>query len=86
VENIEAHRQPLLRRLQEEMPRLGFEPLTPPESRSALISFAVKDRDAVQKRLAAAKINARLGRHFIRLSPSVFNDMNDIEKLLDALA
>ncbi len=86
VENIQAHRQPLLRHLHGEMPRLGFEPLTPPESKSALITFAVKERDAVQKRLAAAKINARLGRHFIRLSPSVFNDMDDIEKLLDALS
>jgi selenocysteine lyase/cysteine desulfurase len=86
VANIEAYRQPLLQRLHQEMPRLGFEPLTPPESKSALITFAVKDREAVQKRLAAARINARLGAHFIRLSPSVFNDMKDIEKLLEALS
>jgi hypothetical protein len=32
VENIVAHRQPMLKRLHEEMPRLGFTPLTPPES------------------------------------------------------
>lgn len=86
VTNIEAHRQPLLQRLHQEMPRLGFDPLTPPESKSALITFAVKARDQVLKRLTAAKINARLGAHFIRLSPSVFNDMNDIEHLLQALS
>ncbi len=86
VTNIEAHRKPLLQRLHQEMPRLGFEPLTPPESRSALITFAVKDRDQMLKRLTAAKINARLGAHYLRLSPSVFNDMNDIERLLQALS
>lgn len=43
VENIQAHRQPLLKRLHVEMPRLGFDPMTPPESRSALVSFAIKD-------------------------------------------
>lgn len=86
VANIEAHRQPLLQRLQQEMPRLGFAPLTPPGTKSALVSFAVKDRDDVARRLAGARINARLGSHFLRLSPSVFNDLGDVERLLEALA
>lgn len=86
VENIEAHRQPMLERLRTEMPRLGFEPLTPAGSRSALVSFAVKDAGPVQERLKEAKVNARVGDHFIRLSPSVFNDMSDIDRLLEALS
>jgi selenocysteine lyase/cysteine desulfurase len=86
VENILAHRQPMLKRLHEEMPRLGFEPLTPPESTSALISFALKNSKTVQQRLEKAKVNARVAERFIRLSPSVFNDMKDIDKLLEALA
>jgi len=86
VENIYAHRQPMLKRLQEEMPRLGYAPLTPPESTSALVSFAVKDYAPVLQRLQKAKVNARVSRRYIRISPSVFNDMNDIEKLLEALA
>ena len=32
------------------------------------------------------RINARVGRNYLRLSPSVFNDMTDIERVLDALA
>jgi hypothetical protein len=44
VENIVAHRQPMLKRLHVEMLRPGFTPLAPPESTSALVSFAVKDR------------------------------------------
>jgi selenocysteine lyase/cysteine desulfurase len=86
VENIHAHRQPMLKRLQREMPRLGFEPLTPPESTSALVSFAVKDYKSVQQRLQKASVNARVSQRYIRVSPSVFNDMKDIDKLLEALA
>jgi selenocysteine lyase/cysteine desulfurase len=86
VGNIHAHRQPLLKRLQQEMPRLGFEPLTPPESTSALVTFAVKDYKTVQQRLQKANVNARVSQRYIRISPSVFNDMGDIDKLLEALA
>lgn len=86
VENIEAHRQPLIECLRREMPRLGFEPLTPEDSRSALIAFAVKDAKPIQERMKKARINVRLGRSFIRLSPSVFNDMADIERFLEALS
>lgn len=86
VENIHAYRQPLLKRLREEMPRLGYRPITPPESTSALISFAVEDYRPVLERLRRGNVNVRLGRHFLRVSPSVFNDMKDIDKLLETLA
>jgi selenocysteine lyase/cysteine desulfurase len=86
VDRIEAYRQPMLKRLQEEMPRLGFAPLTPPESKSALITFAVKDAAPLRNRLKNAKVNVRVSDRFIRISPSIFNDLGDIEKLLSALA
>ncbi|HEV2386288.1 MAG TPA: aminotransferase class V-fold PLP-dependent enzyme [Candidatus Acidoferrales bacterium] len=86
VENIQAYRQPLLKRLREEMPRLGYRPITPPESTSALISFAIEDYRPVLERLRRGNVNVRLGRHFLRVSPSVFNDMKDIDKLLETLA
>ena len=86
VERIEQYRQPMLKKLREEMPRLGFEPLTPPESKSALITFAVKDAVPLRERLKSARINVRVAEHFLRISPSVFNDLGDIDKLLGALA
>jgi selenocysteine lyase/cysteine desulfurase len=86
VENIRDHRQPMLKRLHEEMPRLGFAPLTPPESTSALVTFAVKDPKSVQQKLQTAGVNALVTERYIRVSPSVFNDMADIDKLLEALA
>src|SRR5262249_22353946 len=86
VERIEAHRQPLLERLRKEIPRLGFELATPPETKSSLITFIVKDRQPVFERLQKANINVRLGAHFLRVSPSVYNDMADIDRLLEALS
>src|SRR5262249_45746486 len=86
VERIEAHRQPVLERLPKEMPQLGFEPITPAGTKSALLTFLVKDRQPVFERLQKANINVRLGDHFMRVSPSVYNDMQDIERLLEALS
>ena len=86
VEAIEAHRQPLLDRLRKEMPRLGFDPITPEGTKSALITFTVKDRKPVLEKLRKANINVRLGAHFLRVSPSVYNDMQDIDRLLEALS
>ena len=86
VANIEAWRQPMLAKLRAEMPRLGFTPVTPDGTRSALITFTFKERAPVVDRLRRANVNARVGANFIRLSPSVYNDMADIDRLLAALA
>lgn len=85
---IQAHRLPLIRRLQREMPRHGFTNVTPANSTAALVTFAqtnVGDSD-LPRRLAAAKVNVRVARHWLRVSPSVYNDMADVERLLAALA
>ncbi len=86
VAAIEAHRQALLERLRKEMPRLGFAPITPAGTKSALLTFLVKERQPVYERLQKANINVRLGDHFMRTSPSVYNDMQDVERLLEALS
>jgi selenocysteine lyase/cysteine desulfurase len=86
VERIEAYRQPMLERLRKEMPRLGYDAITPAGTKSALLTFTVKDRAPVLDRLKKANINVRLGAHFIRVSPSVYNDMGDIDRLLEALS
>jgi selenocysteine lyase/cysteine desulfurase len=60
--------------------------VTPNGTRSALITFTFTDRAPVVEKLRKANVNARVGPNFIRLSPSVYNDMADIERLLAALA
>ncbi len=88
VHNIAAHRQPLIDKLRLEMPRLGFQSATPANSTSGIITFTKRGlaESDVAKRLAAAKINLRLTPHWLRVSPSVYNDMADVERLLEALA
>lgn len=86
VREIQAWRQPLIRRLQAEMPRLGFTPVTPTDSTSPIVTFATRDGAAVQRKLQAANVNARVSPLWVRFSPSVYNDMADIERALDALS
>ena len=86
VKQIEAHRQPLLARLHAEMPRLGFAPITPADCTSALIAFHRKDAERdYAERLSKANVQVSLAGHRMRVSPSVFNDMADVERLLDVL-
>lgn len=86
VDNIQAHRIPLLRRLQSELPRLGFTPQTPAESTSPIVTFAMKDTTAIARKLDAAKVNVRVADTWVRIAPSVYNDMADVERLLSALS
>jgi selenocysteine lyase/cysteine desulfurase len=86
VDNIEAHRQPLLVRLQKELPRLGFQSMTPIDSTSPIVTFAKEDTTEVAARLKQSRIDIAVYPHRIRISPSVYNDLADVDKLLEALS
>lgn len=86
VEAIMRHRKPLIDRLREVLPKRGFEPLTPPESAGPIMVFAYRDAAArFGKALRDAKIQISTYANRIRVSPSVYNDMDDVEKLLRVL-
>jgi selenocysteine lyase/cysteine desulfurase len=40
----------------------------------------------VPRKLAAARVQVRLASNWMRISPSVYNDMSDIERLREALS
>jgi selenocysteine lyase/cysteine desulfurase len=88
VANIQAHRLPLIRKLQQEVPRLGFTPVTPPESTAGVATFAKTGvgQSDLPKRLQSAKVNVRFSTHWMRLSPAVYNDMADVERFLEVLS
>jgi len=87
IASIHAARQPLLRRLHEVLPRLGWTPITPAETTSALVSFTIPGAESrFAARLQAAKISVSLYGDRMRVSPAVFNSPDDVETLIDALA
>jgi len=86
VDQIQKYRQPMLKRLQQEMPRLGFTPATPFDSTSPIVTFASKDTREAARKLDAAKVNVRVAPYWVRIAPSIYNDMRDVDRLLEALA
>ena len=87
IDKIQQHRQPMIDRLQSALPELEYEQMTPSGSQSPIVSFAFKDAARVLKpRLDAAGINIQLYENRLRISPSFYNDMADVEKLIKVLS
>jgi selenocysteine lyase/cysteine desulfurase len=86
VDNIQEHSQSLIARLRQEIPKLGHRLITPAEARSPLIAFQLDDPAAVQAKLKKANIDVTIADHRMRVSPSIYNDQKDIDRLLQALA
>ena len=89
VENIRAHVRPLTARLRKEMPAIGYPAITPERNESPIISFRVRDPEATRQRLRRAGVIVSLGSGAnarMRVSPSVFNHLSDVDRLIEALA
>ncbi len=86
VPNIQAYRQPMADAIQTELRRRGYQPLTPLGSRTPLVAFALKDaRAKLGDLLTRNDLRLTVSANRFRVSLSVFNDMNDIDKLLAVL-
>ncbi|MEA1648369.1 aminotransferase class V-fold PLP-dependent enzyme [Nitrospirillum sp. BR 11164] len=86
VPAIQAHAQDLIGRLKRELPKLGYSLMTPPESATPLVTCAYENaRETLGPKLAAAKIKMTVSANRFRVTPSVFNDHTDIDRLLAAL-
>jgi selenocysteine lyase/cysteine desulfurase len=86
VERIQAHNRELALRLQRELPRRGYAALTPDESIGSIVSFVVKDREGTARRLARARVDVSLGARRMRVSPSLYNNEDDVDALVAALS
>jgi selenocysteine lyase/cysteine desulfurase len=87
LDKIRAHARQLTDRLQTELPKLGYTPLTPRRTETPILAFELKDTQAVQKALQAGKVTATIvgNENRLRLSVSVFNTHEDIDRVIDVL-
>ncbi|MCX6589987.1 MAG: aminotransferase class V-fold PLP-dependent enzyme [Acidobacteria bacterium] len=86
VDRIHQHSQSLIARLRREVPRLGHPVITPETSRGPLVAFELKDPASIQAKLNRAKVDVTISDHRMRVSPSVYNDQADVDRLLEALS
>ncbi len=87
VENIYGHTKPLCDRLKKELPGRGYKLITPREARSSIVVVQARNLKATQKKLQAANIQVTtVGENRVRISPALYNNMEDVERLLAALA
>lgn len=84
VSAIQNARRPLMQKLMREMPKLGYPCLTPtPET--PIAAFRVQNFRPVAANLKARNITVSFIEDTIRISPSIYNSEEDIDRLLTAL-
>jgi selenocysteine lyase/cysteine desulfurase len=90
VEKIREHVRPLTSLLQQELPELGYASITPKANESPIVSFRVSDGAATRLKLYKANVIVTLRvdpkKSQMRVSPSIFNNRADIDRLVEALA
>jgi selenocysteine lyase/cysteine desulfurase len=101
IPNIRNHARPLTDRLRKEMPPLGYTCITPPGTETPIITFISHDIEATKNKIheanqtGRAKISitgpnsaltvGRFGNH-VRFSVSVYNNDQDVDKILEVLS
>ena len=87
VDTIMRHRAPLMHHLRQELPKRGFEPLTPADSAGPILVFSYKSAAGrFGKALRDAQVQISSYENRIRISPSIYNDLEDTERLIHALS
>ena len=101
VESRDPELEEQARALQKELPALGYTSITPRDAESSIVTFLCKDatetRNKINRAAAAGKIRmsltgsnsaltvGRFGNH-LRFSVSVFNNQEDVTKILEVLS
>jgi selenocysteine lyase/cysteine desulfurase len=86
MENIYSYTKPMCDRLKKELPALGLKMITPPEAPSSIVTVQAKNLEATLAKLRKANVQVTsAGENRIRISPALYNEMEDINRLLSAL-
>jgi selenocysteine lyase/cysteine desulfurase len=88
IDAISKHRQPLIAELRDALCRQpGFVPMTPAESQGPILAFGVKGAEQrFRDRLRASNIQISVYPNSVRISPSVYNNEDDIRQLMGVLS
>jgi len=86
--NIRQHARRLTDRLQKELSAIGYASVTPVGNDTPIVAFHLKDVAALQRKLREHQITATIidNEQRLRLSVSVFNNDEDIDKVVAALS
>jgi selenocysteine lyase/cysteine desulfurase len=87
VENIYAYTKPMCDRLKKELPAMGYKLITPTDAQSSIVVVQAKDLKSVMQKLRKANIQVTsAGVNRIRISPALYNNTEDINRLLSVMA
>ncbi len=87
LSNIVSHAQRLMGRIKTELPKLGYRSMTPDGVETPLAAFHLPDVDRAAARLRQANITVTIvpPEQRMRVSVSVFNNDEDLDRLVAAL-
>jgi selenocysteine lyase/cysteine desulfurase len=87
VENIYAYTKPMCDRLKKELPAMGYKLITPTDAQSSIVVVQAKNLKALMEKLRKADVQVTsAGENRLRISPALYNNMEDINRLLSVLA
>lgn len=86
VDRIQEHVKPMVDRLRQEMPGLGYPCLTPAGTPSPISAFVVEQPGKLRAKLARRNIDAKIEWNQTRVSCSVYHNMADIDRFLNAVS
>jgi selenocysteine lyase/cysteine desulfurase len=88
VENIAEHAQGLIARTREALTPLGYSSLTPEGTQTPIVAFHVPDPEELIRRVKEANILVTVStpEQRMRVSFSVFNTEEDVDRLVEALS
>ncbi|MDG1709269.1 MAG: hypothetical protein P8H03_10940, partial [Emcibacteraceae bacterium] len=86
VDIITNYRAEMLERLQDEIPKLGFKPLTPKRSITPLLAFECENApERLKSIFEEHEIYASIYKGHFRIALSVYTDMNDVDRFIEIL-